>query len=98
MDIDMKVKEDVDDKRDHRDRDREADRDRDRDSRRGGDRDKDRDRERDRDRREPASQAFTQPDSSFPLEETFCFSTSSQSSFPVPFKVSSQQVSLATFA
>ncbi len=56
MDIEPKVKDEVDDRKDReRDRDRDADRDRDRERDRGDrrDRDKDRgDRERDRDRRE----------------------------------------------
>ncbi|KAI0071042.1 RNA-binding domain-containing protein [Panus rudis PR-1116 ss-1] len=62
MDVDMKVKDEIDDKRDReRERDRDADRDRDRERERDRDRrdrDKDRDRERDRDRehdkRDPA--------------------------------------------
>ena len=59
MDVDMKVKEEVDDRKDRereRDRDRDADRDRDRERRdrdKERDRERDRDRERERDRRDP---------------------------------------------
>ncbi|KAJ3554523.1 hypothetical protein NM688_g3066 [Phlebia brevispora] len=66
MEVDMKLKEEVDDKRerdrDHdsvrereRDADRDRDRDRDRDSRR--DKDRDRERERDRDRRDSVARS-----------------------------------------
>ncbi|KAH9836100.1 RNA-binding domain-containing protein [Rhodofomes roseus] len=52
MDVDMKIKDDVDDKRD-RERERERDADRDRDRERERERDRDKEKDRNRDKRDP---------------------------------------------
>lgn len=74
----MKIKDDVDDKRDRErgDRDRDADRDRERErdkdrdrERERRDRDKDRDRDRDRDRRESGRLCFRAPTFTLHTEE-----------------------------